>query len=129
MDSLTEGGRYSNATQTPKEMLVGKVVDVKSSAERGRKRLIVRDSSGRQSAHHVEIPMKEMHKIERSKSYEFLVEEKEPVSELGRRPKQSGGKHYICDDPPQPGGLKTAQDKKNEQFGFGRGRTQFPKGI
>lgn len=111
-----------------KEVLVGKVEDVKAAAETGKKRLIVREKGGARLAHSVEVPIPHMNDIERKKDYKFLVEEKDRERRYGYvREKRSGTRNYFSDDKPEPWGLDSLRNEKNNRFGGIGKRTEFPK--
>ncbi len=131
MDMFRSGGRYGSPEtydeEREKKPLVGRVEDIKPGTETGKKRVIVREQKGGRLAHSVEMPIKEMRDVERKKDYKFMVAEKERERQYGYvREKKAGSQYYVSDEKPEPWGMDSKRDEKNNRFGGVGKRTQFP---
>jgi hypothetical protein len=94
-------GSYGFGDGGSKEILIGKLEDIKAAPHNGERRLIVREKTGRCSTVAVDIPSEYSSKLERKETYCFSVEEKSDVRNgQGSRMKSSSFRAYHCDDAP-----------------------------
>ena len=98
-------GRGSASTHDgPTETKVGKVTNIKPSTTRGMKRLNVVEKTGGRKTYQVDISYKEARNVERKKTYEMELYEKDDNSSArGGMPKRStslGSRTYLCDGAP-----------------------------
>ena len=127
-------GRYSGGdgslgeTSSQKETKCAKVVDTKAAPSTGYKRVIVRDRSAGQKISAIDIPNQEARHVEKKKTYNFEVEEKQETRYGGGgRTKKHGFRTYICEEAPELYDRKKNTGRK--EFGKDRGssssRTKF----
>ena len=99
-------GSGSATHDGPTETKVGKVMNVKASPERGKKRLSMVSKTGGRLAFLVDIPYSEAKNIERKSMIEMEVYEKpdEAGARGGNQKRASsiGTRTYCCDDAPTP---------------------------
>ena len=96
------GGVAGDVIKTEKK--TGKVLGVKSSPEKGRKRLLMVEKKAGRKTFTVDIPYKEAKSTERKKTYNVDVYEKRRESEYGGMESRfTAGKikSYLCDESPE----------------------------
>lgn len=107
-------GSYGFGEGSGKEMLIGKIEDIKAAPEYGERRIIVREKTGRRSTVAVDMPTGCSSKLERKETYAFSVEEKSSVrSGQGSRMKSSSFRSYHCDDEPS---MYTGREGRGEML-------------
>jgi hypothetical protein len=96
------GGPPGDVVETEKK--TGKITGIKSSTEKGRRRLIMREKSVGRKSFSVDLPYKEAKGLERKKMYTANVYEQKRESEYGgMESKYNSGKmkSYLCDEAPE----------------------------
>lgn len=131
------GGTPGETIQTEKK--TGKIMNIKSSPEKGRRRLVMTEKSVGRKLYAVDISYKEAKGLERKETYTAEVYEKSRESEYGGMESRfSAGKMktYLCDEAPEvyrgSGGsqFKSFDSEDRGSFGGGKskprvGRTKF----
>ncbi|HPD82929.1 MAG: hypothetical protein R3D88_03360 [Alphaproteobacteria bacterium] len=112
-----------------KEIKRAEVIDTKAAPTTGYKRVLVREKSVSGQMAAIDIPVKEAGKIEKKKTYNFAVEEKdENRYGASSRSKKCGFKTYICEDAPEIYDRKSDTGHRDFNGGNGSktvGRTKF----
>lgn len=102
-----------------KEMIVGKVEDIKSAPQYGERRIIVREKTGSRSTLAVDMPTGCSADLKCKETYCFSVEEKESTrgGGMGTRMKSSSFKSYHCEDTPEKYSAGAGQSSMFGRFG------------
>lgn len=117
MPNFGSSGRHGHDDSSPKNMIVGKIEDIKSAPAPGERRVVVREKGGRRATMAVDMPTNCSKDLERKETYKFAVKEKDAVNFAGtsQRLKASRFKSYHCDEPPEKytgsGGWGQAQNR------------------
>lgn len=98
------GGLYGSSNSGNKDIIVGKIEDIKASPSPGERRVVVREKGGRRATLAVDMPTRCSKDLERKETYAFAVEEKDAKNFAGtsqRLKAASRFKSYHCDDAPE----------------------------
>ena len=130
MPGFGSSGQYGFGDGGGKDIVVGKIEDIKSAPKYGERRVIVREKSGRRSTMAVDMPSDCSAKLERKETYRFRVEEKEDTRGGYKSASRSSSfRIYHCDDAPEPynayGGWESSFGRSGSHDSDGGGSGRF----
>ena len=102
------------------EELIGKIQEIKSSPEAGKKRVVIKPKGMDKSHAVVDVAMKHAKDLETKQTYKFMVKEKDSSRNPGhQRQKSVGFKAYSSDDAAEVWTSATETHSKMNRFGGG----------